>query len=229
MSEPPLPASRIEAAIFDMDGLLLDTEPIYRFAWQRAAGDFGETIDDRVYFRLIGRSTRDAEGVLAELFGAAFPMAEFRDRWLAHWRAEVARRGIPRKPGLDETLATVEELGLPKVIATSTGAGDARFTLERSGLDGRFDGVVTGDSVEHGKPAPDIFLAAARLAGVEAGRCVAFEDSDAGVLAAAAAGMVTVMVPDMKPPSDEARGRAHRVLASLADAPPLIRRLRQGR
>ena len=97
---------------------------------------------------------------------------------------------------------------MPKVIATSTEAGDARFTLERGGLDGKFDAVVTGDRVERGKPAPDIFLAAAAEAGVEAAACVAFEDSDAGVLAASSAGMWTVMVPDMKPPSDEAGERA---------------------
>jgi HAD superfamily hydrolase (TIGR01509 family) len=222
-------AAVIDAVVFDMDGLLLDTEPIYRLAWQRAAADFGRRIDDRVYFELIGRSTRDAEQVLAGIFGATFPLAEFRERWLVHWRDEVRRSGIPRKPGLEETLAATESLGLARAIATSTEAEDARFTLRLGGLDGRFDRIVTGDLVALGKPAPDIYWAAAAALGVPATRCVAFEDSDAGALAATAAGMRTVIVPDMKPPSSEARARAFRVIPSLEQAPALLRGLVLGR
>jgi beta-phosphoglucomutase-like phosphatase (HAD superfamily) len=216
---------RIAAAIFDMDGLLLDTEPIYRLAWQRAAADFGQVIDDELYFLLVGRSAKDAEAVLAGLFGASFPLVGFRRAWLGHWRAEVDRCGIAHKPGLAAVLAAADEIGLPKLIATSTERHDAEFTLERAGLSGRFQGVVTGDMVARGKPAPDIFLAAAALAGAAPSRCIAFEDSDAGALAAAAAGMLTVIVPDMKPPAAGARAAAYRVLASLDEAPALLRDL----
>lgn len=212
----------LQAAVFDMDGLMLDTEPIYRLAWRRAAGDFGHAIDDRLYFRLIGRSTRDAEAVLAGIFGDGFPREAFRARWLEHWREEVARRGIPHKPGLAATLEAVERLGMPKAVATSTEETDALFTLRLAGLSNRFDHIVTGNRVVRGKPAPDIFLVAADELGVSPARCIAFEDSDAGVVAAAAAGMWTVMVPDMKPPSAEARTRARRVLVSLEEAPGML-------
>jgi len=215
----------MQAVVFDMDGLMLDTEPIYRMAWQRAASDFGHEIDDRLYFRLIGRSSRDAERVLYGIFGEDFPMAEFRARWLEHWKGEVDRQGVSRKPGLDETLELLESMGVPKAVATSTEGGDALFTLRRAGLEERFDGIVTGDQVAEGKPAPDIFLAAAASLGAPPERCIAFEDSDAGTVAARAAGMLTVMVPDMKPPSDEARESAFRLLDSLEEAPELIREL----
>ncbi len=216
---------RIRAAVFDMDGLMLDTEPIYRLAWQRAAADLGREIDDRLYLRLIGRSNRDAERVLAGIFGESFPLGEFRARWLEHWRGRVDSEGIQRKPGLDETLELLEGLGIPKAVATSTEARDAAWTLERAGLRSRFDAVVSGDRVERGKPEPDIFLAAAAALGVPPGSCIAFEDSDPGAVAAASAGMLTVIVPDMKPPSPTARAGAYRVLGSLGEAPALLRRL----
>lgn len=223
LTERPVPERRILAAVFDMDGLMLDTEPVYRMAWKRAASDFGHEIDDRLYFRLIGRSNRDAERVLHVIFGEDFPMAEFRARWLEHWKGEVDRRGVSRKPGLDQTLDLLESMGVPKAVATSTEGGDALFTLRRAGLEDRFDGIVTGDQVAEGKPAPDIFLAAAASLGVSPELCIAFEDSDAGTVAARAAGMLTVMVPDMKPPSAEARESASRLLESLEQAPRLIR------
>ena len=150
-------------------------------------------------------------------------MAEFRARWVEHWKGEVDRAGVSRKPGLDETLELLESMGVPKAVATSTEGGDALFTLRRAGLEDRFDGIVTGDQVAEGKPAPDIFLAAAESLGVPPERCIAFEDSDAGTVAARAAGMLTVMVPDMKPPSAEARESASRLLESLEQAPGLIR------
>lgn len=216
---------RIRAAIFDMDGLMLDTEPIYRLAWQAAAADFGREIDDRLYLRLIGRSNRDAERVLAGIFGESFPLVEFRLRWVEHWRGRIDSEGIKRKPGLDETLELLETLGVPKAVATSTEAEDAAWTLGLAGLTSRFDAVVSGDRVERGKPAPDIFVAAAAALGVPAGCCIAFEDSDPGAAAAASAGMLTVIVPDMKPPSAAARASAYRVLESLEEAPALLRRL----
>ena len=204
---------------------MLDTEPIYRLAWMRAASDFGYEIDDGLYQRLIGRSNRDAERIVRDIFGEEFPTAEFRERWLERWHEQVERDGIARKPGLDSTLELLEAHGVPKVVATSTVESEALFTLGLAGLERRFDGIVTGDRVERGKPAPDIFLASAALLEVAPERCLAFEDSDAGVRAASTAGMWTVMVPDMQAPSREALEDADRVLDSLEEAPALLRGL----
>jgi len=219
---PRMPAPVCHAVVFDMDGLMLDTEPIYKSAWQSAVIDFGFRIDDDAYFELLGRSLRDAEGILRRRFGSDFPFGEFRTRWLEHWRTAVLRDGVPRKPGLDPLMAELKRRGVPSAVATSTQREDALFTLERAGLGGAFAHVVTGDEVEHGKPEPDIFLAAARSLGVAAEECVALEDSDAGIVAAAAAGMTALMVPDMKGPSAEAERRAYRVVSSLHDAHGLI-------
>lgn len=143
-----------------------------------------------------------------ERFGPEFPLPEFRVRWAELWRADVETSGIPTKPGLTELLSFLDEHRLPAAVATSSDQEYANFSLRAAGLEGRFDQVVTGDQVLNGKPAPDIYLESARRLGVLPQRCVAIEDSDAGVLAANAAGMITMMVPDLKAPSAEARSAA---------------------
>jgi beta-phosphoglucomutase-like phosphatase (HAD superfamily) len=103
-------------------------------------------------------------------------------------------------------------------VATSSDADYAAFSLRSAGVAGRFDALVSGDQVARGKPAPDIYLEAARRLGCDPVECVALEDSDVGVLAASAAGMVTLCIPDLKPPSEEAARAATRVLGSLDEA-----------
>ena len=208
----------IRAVVLDMDGLMLDTEPLYKAAWQQACADLGFDLDDQSYWRLLGRPNRECERELERMFGSVFPMARFRARWAQLWRASVNAGGIPTKPGLLELLAFVEQRALPSAVATSSDAAYTEFSLQSAGLAGRFDVVVTGDQIERGKPAPDIYLEAAGRLGVEPPQCVALEDSDNGVLAASAAGMVTVCVPDMKPPSEAAARAASRVFDSLDQA-----------
>jgi HAD superfamily hydrolase (TIGR01509 family) len=145
-------------------------------------------------------------------------MDEFRARWSDLWRADVERSGIPTKHGLTELLTFLGKRQVPIAIATSSDQAYATFSLRAAGLDGRFKHIVTGDQVVNGKPAPDIYVETARRLGVAAERCVAIEDSDAGVLAANASGMTAVMVPDLKAPSAEARAAAFCVVDSLLDA-----------
>jgi len=208
----------ISAIVFDMDGLLLDTEPIYKAAWQRAAGELGHDLDDRSYSRFTGRTTADCERELVRLFGTDFPMSRFRERWRELWRRSVETDGISTKTGLGALLEFVQDAALLSAVATSSDAHFAEFSLRRAGIAGRFDALVSGDQVARGKPAPDIYLEAARRLGRDPVECVALEDSDAGVLAARAAGMVTVCIPATKPPSAEAAAAASRVLASLHEA-----------
>ena len=220
-------ALQLDAVILDMDGLMLDTEHLYKSAWQRAASQLGYPLDDAFYFTLVGRTNTAGETALAERFGPQFPLADFRDLWARLWREDVAASGIPRKPGLNELLDYLAAKKVPVAVATSSDQEYAAFSLGAAGLDlRRFTHVVTGEQVEKGKPAPDIYLEAARRLEVEPARCLALEDSDAGILAASQAGMIAVMVPDLKPPSEEALRAAFRVLASLYDVLPLLESLR---
>jgi len=212
------PTIKIAAVVLDMDGLMLDTESIYKRAWQNAAAQCGYTLDDNFYLTLIGQPNPACEAALLERYGGDFPMAEFRACWSELWRTDVENSGIPTKPGLAELLLFLGEHQVPVAVATSSDQDYATFSLRVAGLEGRFNHIVTGDQVVNGKPAPDIYIESARRLGVATERCIAIEDSDAGVLAANAAGMITVMVPDLKAPSAKARSATFCVVASLLDA-----------
>jgi HAD superfamily hydrolase (TIGR01509 family) len=206
---------------------MLDTERLYKHAWQAAASEAGYQLDDGLYLALVGRTNADGEQALAQRFGPGFPLARFRQRWAELWREHVEAFGIPLKPGLAEVLTYASAQALPVAVATSSDREYAAFSLARAGLDPRaFAHIVTGDQVARGKPAPDIYLAAARRLGLRPQRCVAVEDSEPGILAARAARMLAVLVPDLKPPSPAARAAADRVLPSLHELPPLLPHLR---
>ena len=219
----PLRLEAVPAAvIFDMDGLMLDTEPIYRTSWQRTAAELGWEITDEGYEPFLGRRTEDAEGDLARRFGPTFPIDRFHDRWPVLWH-EIAAAGLAVKPGVHALLDLADRHGLPLALATSTARGLALRTLGYGGFTPeRFRVVVTGDEIAHGKPAPDIYLEAARRLAIPPAQCAAFEDSDAGTLSASRAGMTVFQVPDMKTPSADARAAAHHVLTSLVEALPLL-------
>jgi HAD superfamily hydrolase (TIGR01509 family) len=213
---------QVAAVVLDMDGLMLDTEPIYKAAWQQASTELGYDLTDAAYVNVVGRDNADGERELVKQFGSGFPMAGFRARWSELWQARVNGEGIATKPGLFEFLAFVKERGLPVAVATSSHRDYTEQSLERAGLAGRFDAVVTGDQIAHGKPAPDIYLEAARQLGVAPSQCVALEDSDAGILAASRAGMVPLLIPDLRSPSAAAAAAAFRVLRSLHEARDLM-------
>lgn len=212
---------QISAIILDMDGLMVDTEPLYKTAWQQATAELGFDLDDARYSTIVGRPLPDCERLLMEAFGPAFPLDALRARWPGLWRAEVARVGIDAKPGLLELLAFADQQAVAVAVATSTNADWARFTLGCVGLDGRFDVVVTGDQISRGKPAPDIYLEAARRLRVDPSACVALEDSEAGIRSIAAAGMTGILVPHWTP-SAAARSAAFHVADSLHDAREVI-------
>ena len=215
----------IAAVILDMDGLMLDTESIYKRAWQSASAECGYSLDDDFYLTLVGQPNPACEAALLNRFGDDFPIADFRARWSRLWQAHVETAGIPTKPGLTELLSFLRERQVPVAVATSSDRDYASVSLRAAKLEAWFDNVITGDEVVNGKPAPDIYIEAARRLGVPPARCVAIEDSDAGVLAASAAGMITVMVPDLKAPSPQARSAAFDVVASLVDARSVIESL----
>lgn len=212
------------AVIFDMDGLLLDTERLARQAWQQALADWGYTVPDDLYLSVIGRTAVSTREVFRQGLGPDLPLDEVirrKDQYLAALYAQA----IPVQPGVFDVLDYLDTWGLPRAVASSTVRARVLFKLERTGLLDRFPVVVGGDEVPHGKPAPDLFLAAAQRLNVVAAACLVLEDSDAGVGAAVAAGMRVVMVPDIKPPAPASRAAAYRVVASLHEVIPLLAEL----
>ncbi len=217
---PRLPRFPV-AVIFDMDGTLLDTEAAHRTAMQAAAGAIGLDFPDALFLDLVGVH-RDANArTLLDRFGADFPIDDFhRDadaRFEAMWRD-----GVPLRPGARETLEWLAARGLPMAIATSTSSPFAEQRLAHAGLAHFFAAVVTRSDVTRPKPDPQPYLLAAGRLGVVPRKCVAVEDSPNGLRAAAAAGTMALLVPDLVPPSDDAASLAHAILSDLAAVRALI-------
>ncbi len=206
MTLPSLPC----AVVFDMDGLMLDSERVERWAWRSACAARGYDFDDPFHRTLVGRRDADVRRDLSARFGASFPLDEVQAEAHVLWLGRVREQGMPPKPGLAELLQVIEELGLPKAVATSSIR--SRVELSLGALAARFDAIVTGDEVRAGKPDPEIYLTAADRIGVPPGACLALEDSAAGLLAAERAGMVAVLIPDLVEPTVAPRLRASSLL-----------------
>lgn len=201
--------------IFDMDGLLLDSERIAREAWKQAGAAAGYDIPDDVYLQVVGRTLPDTERLFKTLLGDAFPFAHVRQLRLQFGEAYIARHGLPQKPGAVELLTMLDELEVPKAVATSTARDEAWRRLRLAGLAPYFTVLCGGDEILRGKPAPDLFLLAAARLGIRPQECIVLEDSEYGLQAARSAGMLPMLVPDLKPPSADATTLAHAVFASL--------------
>lgn len=212
----------LRAVIFDMDGLMLDTERIYHRVWRAAGLEVGYPLPEEVIHATTGRTFADCYRLFVEAAGPGFPLEQFIDCWPRHWERAVMTEGIPLKPGLLELFAWLEAQQIPKAVATSTSNEEAHLTLQQAGIAHYFSLVVTGDQIANGKPAPDIYLLAAERIGIDAPHCAALEDSEAGVLAASAAGMYTIMVPDTKQPSADVAARARHVVPTLFEAQQLL-------
>ncbi|HTA45833.1 MAG TPA: HAD family phosphatase [Bryobacteraceae bacterium] len=215
----------IEAVIFDMDGLMLDTEPFYRAAWQRAARECGYEISDELWFDFVGRTRAGGEDLMVQLFGAGFPLEAFRAASLRTEKAVFAEAVPAKKPGLDRLLGFLDLRGLPCAVATSTDRNRATEHLSSHRLLDRFNVMATGDEVEHGKPAPDLFLLAAGRLAVAPANCLVLEDSEAGVLAAHHAGMRIFIVPDLRLPSAVIEQMSQGTFDSLFAVEDELRRL----
>jgi beta-phosphoglucomutase-like phosphatase (HAD superfamily) len=174
--------------------------------------------------KLLGRNTADMKAILREFFNddAVFERYLERNR---HHHAICFADAPPLKQGLAELLDFIESKKVPKAVATSTPRRVAIPRLEKCGLLHRFVSVSCGDDVANGKPAPDLFLMAAKSIPAPPEKCVVLEDSEAGVCGAHAAGMTAIMVPDLKQPADDVRALAHGVYESLRHAREVLQPL----
>lgn len=209
------------AILFDMDGLMIESERALLQCWREASQALDlHQLDDALWLSFVGLSDRVCNDLLRDRLDEAQVQAllqEMQVRYDAHVEA-----GLPLKTGVLELLALLQSRGLPRAVVTSTRRERALQKLARCGLLPYFDTVVTGSDVAHPKPAPDIYLLAASTLGVSPGECLVLEDSAAGVRAALAAGMTPIQVPDLVHPDDTTRALGHRVVESLVHVRTLI-------
>lgn len=215
----------VKAVIFDMDGLLLDTEKLLVRFWVQAANEAGFPMEREHALAIRSLHRKFAIPFLRELFGAEFDYVKIRSRRMELMNAYLAENPLELKRGAKELLAFLNESGIPAAIATATDLERTRDYLTRVGIFGCFDRIVCATMVEEGKPKPDIYLYAAKELGFAPGECMALEDSPNGVRSAAAAGCVTVMVPDLTPPDGELSRLIYAKADSLAEVIKLVERV----
>ncbi|GHV63701.1 haloacid dehalogenase [Spirochaetia bacterium] len=212
------------AVIFDMDGLMLDTERPVMDLWLRAAQNLGWEIHRETMLCTIGVDGRATRGILLEKYGKDFPYTEIHEELIRLNHETVEKEGIACKPGLLTLLDRLTALGVPFGVATSTARAGALWKLEQAHIRDRFDLITCGDEVIHGKPAPDIFLLAAKRLGQPPAACVGFEDSTAGLRALAAANIRSVFIKDLLEPPEEVLATVWRRCGDLAEAAQLFGR-----
>jgi HAD superfamily hydrolase (TIGR01509 family) len=205
---------RVDAVIFDMDGILFDTESLYEKAALAAANELGFEMTTEFFRSTVGSPWIVIRGQLLEYYGPTFDADKLfatAMRLFDEW----TETQLALKPGVVELLDLLDDLRLPRAIATSSPHSTVQRHLKAHDLARRFHHVVAlGDCARH-KPAPDPFLLAAERLGVEPAYCLALEDSHHGVQSAAAAGMMTVMVPDLLPPTDDIRALCTHIVEDL--------------
>lgn len=183
------------ALIFDMDGLLVDSEPLSEIAWARFLARRMLEAEHEVAAQLLGRRLPEAVAIVKDWYDLEGDVETLTAEY-ADTRLEALREGIEVMPGAREIIAWAQSIELPCALATSSLRTHAQVSLEAAGLTGEFTTEATGDEVTHGKPAPDIFLLAAERLGADPSGCLVFEDAPAGVQAARAAGMQVVWIPN---------------------------------
>ena len=200
MSLPRRPA----AVIFDMDGLLFNTETLSFESAVTAAAHLGHAVEWSLFQTLIGRQWPDIRTRLLASLGGTFDAEAFRTTWVSHYETLLSLR-LDIKPGVVEILDVLDRLAIPRAIATSSPRDKVDFKIGSFDITHRFHAIVAQGDYPKGKPEPDPFLTAARRLGVDPAACLALEDSHNGIRSAHAAGMMAVMVPDLLDPTDEIR------------------------
>ncbi|WP_026971720.1 HAD family hydrolase [Aliagarivorans marinus] len=212
----------IHAAIFDMDGLLLDSERLCRSYFLDACSELQLNVPESVYLQIIGCNAQRIEQIFAEQLGPDFPYHPLRERWMALYQGHVHNRAVALREGVRELLELLAGLPIQLAVATSTAKELAENKLRLAGLRDYFSLITCGCEVAHSKPDPEIYLLAASRLGIAPEHCIAFEDSANGVRAAHAANMQVVQVPDLVMPDEPLLALQHRVIPSLNEARQLF-------
>ncbi len=219
---------KVSAVIFDMDGVIFDTERVSSLSWKAAEKEFGISASDEFLESLLGINLQDAYPVFKQYLGdvdLGLRIYEWRRRWL---NEHYAREGVPLKAGVREIFAYLQKNGIPGALATSSSRTIVENYFRWSKLECPFDVVMTGDTLANGKPHPEIFLKAAQALKVDIRECLVIEDSIRGVQGGIASGAMTVMVPDLVQPSPELAQSVFAVEESLLAVITLIEKLKRG-
>lgn len=210
----------VQAVIFDMDGLMIDSERVWQAQWPDVLAKFGLTYKEGLKEACVASSGAVFEGIVRGFYPEADVAGIREELWASAGRALA--RGVDKKPGLVELVDWLGENGVPWAIASASDEALIRQNMRNIGLDGRFDALVAGEMVTRGKPFPDTFLLAAEKLGAEPSRSVVLEDSNPGIRAAAAGGFIPVMVPDLRQPEDDVRELYARYCTSLLEVRDLL-------
>jgi len=209
------------AVIFDMDGLMIDTEEPFIRLWPQIGKKFGYSITRNSILRMVGINAESARAVMIQEYGADFPYDKMRDELRILYKKEF-ENGVPHKKGLVYLLDRLCAANIPLAVATSTRRATAVETLEKAGVIGRFTAITGGDEIKNGKPAPDIFLLAAEKLGQPPASCVGFEDSTAGLMGLNAAGIRSIFIKDIVEPPPEVLASVWRRCNDLSEAVSLF-------
>ena len=213
--------------IFDMDGTMLDTEPISLGGMLHAAKTMGHDMPKEFFYEFVGRSTAHARRVLRERYGDDFDFGKISELHQGYINEYIEKHGIPVKKGLYDLLDGLDALGIKKCVATSTDRERAAHKLKLANIAHRFEAIVGGDDVAESKPNPEIFLKAAALCKTAPEECAIIEDSPAGAEGAYNAGIPLILVPDIAPLSVDARSMATAICEDLFEVLKLIRYARE--
>jgi HAD superfamily hydrolase (TIGR01509 family) len=217
----------VKAVIFDMDGLLVDTESLFRDVLMESSRLRGVDLPLPVFLRMVGLQAGASRAVAMAHFGEDFDYEPWMAQaWaLAHARLEV---GVALKDGVLELLDYLEATGLPRAVATSSGHASVERQLGPGGLLPRFQAIIAAGDYARGKPAPDPYIAAAARLEIDPAACLALEDSHNGVRAAHAAGMMTIMVPDLLEATPEMRALCVAISGTLHEVRAMLEAQRGG-
>jgi HAD superfamily hydrolase (TIGR01509 family) len=208
---------RPKALLFDLDGLLIDSERLARDAIMATAAAMGHDLDAAKFAAMVGVPEDGNRVQLAAWFGRDFSFGDFQNAYRAAMRARLAGRPMPLRPGAAALVADAATLGLPMAVVTSTRRARAQAHLGETGLLGAMALLVSRDDVARPKPDPEPYAAAVSGLGLVADDCLALEDSPTGLAAAAAAGTMAVMVPDLIAPTQREQALALAIAASLEE------------
>lgn len=212
----------INAVIFDMDGVLIDTERHLFDCWQQAAEEYGYTLTKEQLLSFRSLAAEFAVPHFRELMGETFDYNAIPSRRKELMSAYIAEHGIDKKPCVDNLLDYLHANGYKTAVATATDPERAKQYLSSIGIYEKFDRVVCATTVAHGKPMPDVYLYACEQIGEQPEHCLAIEDSDNGALSAHRAGCPVVMVPDLAGPLPETADYLEAVAKDLSGVIPVL-------
>lgn len=217
---------KAKAVIFDMDGIILDTETLLAKYWCQAANEFGFPMEYKHALELRSLAGEFARPLLKKYFGEEIDYDTVRNRRKELMNQDIAKNGLKMKKGVKEILDYLDSSEFKRAIATATDQERAARYLKMIGIYDRFPVICCGPMAKHGKPAPDIYLMAAEQIGVEPSLCVAVEDSPNGIKSAYSAGMIPVMIPDLTPPDSELKKMLFAQCKDLTELPTILEGLK---